>query len=201
MGRAKQLGGWLWQAWPIWAIAGIAGVNYGLFRLISYDRASVHSIVGPILQMVGGASVLYFLNKNMGAFNRGTLIQRVIEWVKSCPIRKKHYVLHAGSATIQAHSEAIATGQVTRGGETIQEQLDALKRLVEQHHKEMKDGDKKLRADLESTRDQLRSEISAKGEEIAKMRSLLATTVVGSVNPQFFGVLLLLYGTALPLIK
>lgn len=75
-----------------------------------------------------------------------------------------------------------------------------MKERVELYRKEMKEGDKKLRADLESTRDQLRSEISAKGEEITKMRILLATTVVGSVNPQFFGILLVLYGTLLPII-
>ncbi len=200
MSRAKQVGVWLWQAWPVWATMGLGGINIGLFRLIRYNTASVHGIAGPILQIVGGASVLYFLNKNMGVFSRGTLRQRVIAWIKACPLRKKHYVLHAGSASIQVHGGVSAAGQVTRSGETIQEQLDALKERVELYRKEMKEGDKKLRADLESTRDQLRSEISAKGEEITKMRILLATTVVGSVNPQFFGILLVLYGTLLPII-
>lgn len=201
MSRVRRMGHWLWQAWPVWAIGGLAGLNISLVQLIGYDMASVHAVVGPMLQMVGGAFVLYFLNENMGVFNRGTLIQRIVAWVKSCPLRKKHYALHAGSGAIQVQGGGTAMATVARSGETIQERLEILEKRIDEIRKEMHDGEKRLRADLESTREQLRSEIHEKAKEIAEVRSLIATTVVGSVNPQFFGILLVLYGTALPLVK
>jgi hypothetical protein len=64
----------------------------------------------------------------------------------------------------------------------------------------MKNGDETLQRAIESAKEELRSEHIDEGRKIAEMKSLLKNTVVGSVNSQFFGILLVFYGTTLPII-
>jgi hypothetical protein len=187
------------QAWPVWAALLLIGVNAVLYCVFRYEKDSVHRVAGIILQIVGGAFVLFSLNKNIGVFNQGTLGQRAARWWSSRPFRKRPDISLQVQDAIHIQTSGSAVLLSHRKIGSIEERVKELEKRIKELRKDMKDGEETLRRIIESAKQELKSELLEKGRSIAEMKSLLKTTVVGSVNAQFFGILLVFYGTALPL--
>jgi hypothetical protein len=176
------------------------GINVFLFQLFHYDRHLVHRLAGVTLQIVGGGFVLFSINKNMGVFNQATLGQRMTRWWRSRPFRKRGDISLQVQDAIHLQMSGSPVLLVHRKGGTIEERVQELEKRIEEFYKEMKNGDKALQKAIESAKEELRSEHIDEVRKIAEIKSLLKTTIVGSVNSQFFGILLVFYGTALPII-
>ena len=198
--KINQLRKWLLQAWPVWAIFLLIVLNVCLYRLFHYDRNLVHRFAGVALQIVGGAFVLFSLNKNMGVFKQGTLCQRVSQWWKSRPFFRKRI---DAEVRIQGAGHLHVTGSPVqlphRKLGTIEERVEELEKRIEEYRKEMTNGDDALRNEIISAKQELRAELSEKGRELAEVQSVLVTAVVSGVNSQLFGILLICYGTFLPI--
>lgn len=200
MKKISQVGKWLSQAWPVWVTLLLMGINVFLFQLFHYDRHLVHRLAGVTLQIVGGGFVLFSLNKNMGVFNQATFGQRIARWWRFCPFRKRENISLQVQGAIQYQYSGSPVLLTHRKGGTIEEKVEELEKRIEEFYKEMKNGDETLQRAIESAKEELRSEHIDEGRKIAEMKSLLKNTVVGSVNSQFFGILLVFYGTTLPII-
>lgn len=196
--RIRQFGKWLGQAWPLWTILLLVVTNTFLFHKLHYDRSSVHRTAGALLQIVGGSFVLFSLNKNMGVFNQGTLRERVSRWWRSRPFRNRAgiaiHTLEPGHFEVKGSDVRLIHQKIG-----IEERLQELEKRVEELYKEMKSGEDSLRQATGTVGEELRSALSEERIKITKIETLLETTAVGSVNFQFFGILVVCYGTALPL--
>ena len=189
---------WLWQAWPVWIALFLIVINILIFRWLHYDRGSVHKFVGAWLQIAGGVVVLFCLNKNIGLFKQGNIIQIIIQWWASRPFRRRR------DTTLEVHGASHMQVSGTPSlihvikPRTIEERMEELEGRVEQNYQEMKAGDKELRKNIESIKQEMRSTRSEILKMIAEQKSLVASIIVGEANLQFFGILLVIYGILLP---
>ena len=135
----------------------------------------------------------------MGVFNQGTLSQRIARWWRSYPFRKREDRSIQVQDAIHLQMSGSPVLLIHRKVGTIEEKIEELEKRIEEFYKEMQNRDETLQKAIESAKEELRSELIEKGRKIAEIKSLLETTVVGSVNSQFFGILLVFYGTALPI--
>jgi hypothetical protein len=173
-------------------------MNVWLYHFLHYDKAVIHKIAGVGLQIVGGAFVLFSLNKNMGVFKQGTLLQRVVRWIRSFPLIKRTVTLQVQSI---ASSAAVGTPTIraVQKGRSVEERIEELERRIAECFQEVSKTEERLRKRIESVKAELKSELSEKAKSIAEIESRLVATVVGSANSQVFGILLVFYGTILPL--
>ena len=200
MKKASLFGRWLWQAWPVWIVLLLIGLNICAYRLLQYDWDSVHRVAGAILQVMGGAFVLYFLNKNMGVFKKANFRKRIAEWWAFRPFRKiRDTILQVDDIN---HGHSLGTPALTpeKKAVTLEERIDVLEKRTEDYHQEMRANDDELQKNIESVKQEMRSGRSEDHKKIAEVESLVAQVVVGGANSQFFGILLVLYGTLLPVL-
>ena len=199
--KILQVGPWLWQAWPVCITLGLILANICAYRYFHYNWDSVHRVGGAFMQMAGGAFVLFSLNKNMGLFKQGTLGKRISRWWSLRPFRKtKNATLRVEGASLVSGAGSITSlGQVQKA-RTIEERVDELENRLNAFRQEAKTRDEELHKKIESIRQAMMSDRSEILKKVTELESLIATTVVGEANSQFFGILLVFYGTLLPVI-
>lgn len=196
----KQTGKWLGRAWPVWAVLAIAVLNILAYRLIQYDRTSVHTVAGSLLQIIGGGFVLFSLNSNLGLFKQGTLRQRVSRWWADRPFRKRSDITLQAHAAAHVHVGGEASVEIVTPAKKLEERIEQLEKNVERFRLEMGEKEQKLRGSIEAVRQEMRAGHSEINKKISDVERPMATAVIGGANLQFFGILLVFYGTLLPVL-
>lgn len=196
MKKIAQLVRWGFQAWPVWEILVFIAISMGAIFFFEIDKATVHKM-GIFLQSAGVVVVLYSLNKNMGVFKQASLYQRAFRWIKAFPLIKRDLKINvAGGIQVQSSVGNVTLQQWNKDW-TPEQKIEELKSRIATCFEDASRSDQEIREKIESVKMELSSEVQKSNKSIAEVRSKLESATIGSVNPQFFGVLLAIYGTVL----
>jgi hypothetical protein len=196
MNKVKQLVTWSLKAWPLLSVGIIAFVHYYLYR---YIGTSINKFIALFLQFIGGLVVLYSINDNIGTFKRRNLFSIFVEWLKSFPLIKKATTV-GKELDLRFSIEPSSIYHAERKCETVDEKLEEFKRQLDELRNLVFLKEIAIRNDISTIEIKFQDAISKNNADIRDVKKLLDDSIVGAVNLQLFGVLLVSYGAFLNLI-
>lgn len=197
MGRLRQIGTWLWRAWPFIVLGLIVAANCTLAGAIPARAPFIDKWTSALAQGVGSLVVIYSLSKNLGMFGRRGLWAVFVGWCREFPHgTPRSYVLHGEPAHFKLGGNG-AMMFVAGKSQTVEERVDALERqlaaMTEDLTKKMQD----LLQDVKSHKFQTLNAIAENRAAVVALADKVKETAVGGLLQQIFGVLLASYGILL----
>lgn len=149
-----------------------------------------------LLQILGGVSILIGINQDLGTFRNHGLLTLVANWFRSCPLFKKPKSTGA-APSILGTATVSATGRVTKECTSLEEEIEEIKRQIEECRNLVYEKEKLQNERLENFRKQMHSSISGVEGRLNKLSSQVEEVTLGGISSQFFGFILLLYAAVL----
>jgi hypothetical protein len=156
----------------------------------------LNKLIGALLQLIGGLSILVGINQNLGTFRNHGLLTLVSNWFRSFPLFKKPTIV-GFSASILGGATIEAVGRVTKKCRTLEEEIEEMKRQIDDCRNLIYEKEKLQNQRLENLRKEMHSSISGVQVKVDKLSSQVEETTVGGVDLQIFGLILLGYGAIL----
>ena len=193
MTRFKQFLKWVGKAWPVLWIFLIIILHISISSIPNIDNVLVNETIGMILPFIGVFFILYSINEDFQDFRNSTMLSSFKEYLKSCPLKKQSYVLAEASIQLSGLTGKIY-GSVNHTWSSTEEGLKELERRIEGLREHVNFVRKDTDEEIAKLRSELKTLDGKSKEEIKKVSYKLDKSVMGKVNHQLFGVLLIIYG-------
>lgn len=181
------------KPWPIWAIAMVYFIHNLIISLFHLNYSDVNHFIGPILQVLGGIIVLFVINGNIKTLKKENILKLVINWLKSCPLIKRHYTLNVDPAF---HSQISCMAKMTLKHKcnTIDELQEEFSRQIDELLEVINQKENVMIERISSVESKLKESINMGVQELQQVNQQLNDSVIGSVKEEVFGVFLVIYG-------
>ncbi len=193
MKRLKSMVKWMNEGWPFFIVLSLAGIHITLSFLPNTDMVLTNVFFGQALPLLGGIISLLSIDKDIQEFREMNMWSFVKKYWQSCPSKKQNYVLSASPVTYSLNVSK-PTLSVMKNWTTTEDGLKELERRIEELRKFITE----VKQDNENEHTKFRSELNTvigkSYEEIQEVINRLDRTVMGNINYQIFGFLLVLYG-------
>lgn len=193
MTRFKLFLQWARKAWPMLWILLIVILHISISSIPNIDNVLVNEIIGMVLPFIGVFFILYSINEDFQDFRNSTMLSSFKEYLKSCPLKKQRYALIA-EPIILSMTLGKAYLSEKRMWSTTEEGLKELERRIEDLREHVNNVCKDTDEEMAKLRSELEALHGKNKEEITQVRHQLDLSVMGKVNHQIFGALLIVYG-------
>jgi len=201
MKRFKLFCKWLWKAWPIIIFLFIGLIHLFLFSFISDEnRRFINTILSSSLQLIGGVIILFNINENIWDFRNENIFSRIKNYFRTCPLIKRNVDLSCHSVLLSAALVGKGTLSVKKSWETIEERFEELERRIDDLRDLISQMEKGFHKELSSAKATINESIKENRNKINDVNSLLDRTIMGDIEYQLFGILLVVYGFSLDIV-
>ena len=187
---------WISRAWPVLIVLALIVIQILIYSYVNIDQVLMNNIIGQVLPLIGGVFVIISINENIQDFRKINIFSLFKNYLKSCPLIKHNYVLDVSSITVST-TFGKPTLFVKRPWNTAKEGIKELERRIEELTNYLADIRKKTEEDLTKLRSELNTLIDNNDKEIKEVSHLLDKSVMGNIDIQFFGILLIVYGSVI----
>ena len=196
--RMKYMWSWLADAKFVW-LALVVNIIALFIALRPSTAEPVIRITGLVLQLFGIATVAWGISATRSLFGHRSLVQKVKEWVASCPLRHRDVVKAVSGISLSAsHGSARIYGTHTsEANASIELRLDALEKNVTSIHERISLAQKEHDDAIQKSRVALKCEETARREEDSAIRRKLEATGTGGVHISAIGASWLFIGVIL----
>jgi hypothetical protein len=197
---------WILKAWPalyliiIFVIHQIALRSYcidGISDFFCWSNSSINESLSFSFQIIGGLLIIYSIDNNIGLFKNKNLLSVAKEWLKSAPFIKQKTITINAQGIASAEAFGSCSVVVTKNPQTTEEHLQYLQEQIDYIKKDISSTKSGIQKDLDAMKDEYKENYSANNELIRDLRNKLETTAIGGIKVQIFGVLLMVYGSAI----
>ena len=196
MQRLRELGVWIWRAWPVVVLLFLGGIHLLALATLPAHSVMVNKLTGTAMQVVGGLVVLHSVNGNLGLFRNQTLAGVVVNWIRAFPMLKRSVTVSlTGVASIGVSGSA--TISTKRAATTVEERVAEVERQLEEFRVTVRAQDAALHRRIDDVKTELSSSISENQSAVKQISDQLESTAVGGFKQQAFGVMLAIYGAAI----
>lgn len=183
---------WVWRAWPPIVVLGIFCVHLLLIFSLHLNARIVNATVSFCCQLLGGAFVLYSINRNVDIIMGENFYSIFVNYLREFPLPKRSVALEAQSvATIMGGATLKGIG--ARHPKSIEEKIEYLQEQIDELRKDLQQESNHRTAQIAD----LSQKMSAKTQETeSALRSIKSKVkkTLGGVTGGVFGVLLVFYG-------
>lgn len=200
LNKSKLILLWLLRAWPLWIeILIVLGHILALQACIDiaikcWPDEEINKLIALFLQLLGGGLILVSIDSNLTSFSKTSLYLVFANYLRSFPLRKRHYTLtaNAGKYTIKGKRAKLKHTKhpknVNEYIEYLQEQIDKIESDANSYFDE---NDARI--------DKLETHLNKKTDEsISGLKELEATignSTRSSISIQLMGVFLMIHGS------
>jgi len=190
-----QLLSWFWRAWPILIIVFLAMLHFFVFKIFDIENNQVNKVISAFFQIGGGLIVLISINNNMGIFKGRNLVQIVGKFFSDFPFFRRCPVEEKPELMAKAVIGFSATISSKRKCATLEEWVEEFQRQIEECRKLMDENEKFFRSSIDSLKESLNKKFLEINGKVDVINQSLTRSFVGGMKAQFFGVLLVIYGS------
>lgn len=185
---------WIWRSWPIVIPAIFIIIHIYILKIFPGNVSEINKTVSLVAQITGGLSILYSIDSNIGIIKKLNLFDIIRNYLKEFPLLIKNVTLD-----IQGSMHAVTTSNadvtVGRNPQTIEEKIDYLQEQITDLQKDLKDKAKSLDDKIKKETEALKKQIQEIKNEVGKVKQQIEEVSIGGIKIQFFGVMLILYGS------
>jgi len=194
MTRILVLVKWFWRAWPILVPVALLIAHYITINFCKLDIIQFNKIASLSLQILGGIIVLYSIDSNIGIINNESLFIIIKKWVTSMPIFIKPVTLQVDSTrhTMTAHPAKLRVGNST---DTIEGKIKYIQQQIEWLKEDLNDEVKHLKDSIQNTDKRISKDVSDIRARVNLITNKVEKVSIGGFKVQFFGVMLMIYGS------
>jgi hypothetical protein len=109
--------------------------------------------------------------------------------------------VHGAVASLLGDSTLKATASVKRNWNNTDEGILELERRIDELNGRLSSMNQEIEKKISNCENDLSTQIAGNNKEISKVAELLEKTIMGNINYQVFGVLLILYGVAISIFQ
>ena len=171
----------------------LVSVNLVLWSIYSDDRALINKCFSLFLQLIGGGSILYSIDSNFEAFQKGNMISAFKKYWKECPIFKQHYYLNAEPAIIKTKM-GMANSRLVRNPKTVEETLAYLQEQIDHFDVLIRANEVAIEKKCGELKDMIEKQANELNTVSKRAEKRIEDIVLGGVNAQIFGLFLLVHG-------
>lgn len=199
MDKTRQLLLWLSKLWPIIVVVLIGLCHYVAIQIVEKNSVDfINKSIASIAQIIGGLTVLVNINQNLGLFNRGNILLSALNFLQSFPFFPKDEPItgrgRIGTSLCQVYGE----GHVGKPCTTLEEKINEAQRQIDELRELIYRKESKILSSIKEMDESLKELIYKNQNDINRLKGLVENNVIGGINVQFFGVLLVIYGAAIP---
>ncbi len=191
---------WCFRAWPVWLIIDIGILHIFLLSFSPINDEILNSIISQVLLVVGALFILLSLNASIIDFRKTGMFSLFINYIKEFPHIKRKTV-HGAVASLLGDSTLKATASVKRNWNNTDEGILELERRIDELNGRLSSMNQEIEKKISNCENDLSTQIAGNNKEISKVAELLEKTIMGNINYQVFGVLLILYGVAISIFQ
>lgn len=194
MNTILRLFKWSWRAWPVLVLIVLIFFHLLLVNFLCLNASTINKTISLISQLVGGLLILYTVDSNIGIINKKNLFSIFANYLREFPLIKRSVVIeaHGISMGTSAYKARVTVGRnpksIEEKIEFLQEQINEVKRDIEQESRDINEKidrySKEMNIKIQETKSTILN-IETKMEEVS----------IGGIKAQFFGVLLMIYGS------
>lgn len=184
---------WFLRTWPVLVPGLLCAAHIAVSAICSIDISDTNKIISLVLQIVGGLLILYSIDSNIGVVNNNSLFTLFTSWLKSFPLIKRSYTLHADSVSIKTtvHAAKIRLGGP---GRTTEERIEYLQKQIKWLKDDLNEEVKRLKGLVAGVEQRTNNEIANIRTAIGSVDQKITAISVGGIGWQVFGVLLMIHG-------
>jgi hypothetical protein len=185
---------WVGRAWPVLGVSVIL-LGHWFFLCLAPDHSQIiNKTIALLLQISGGLLVLYSVDTNIGVIRGSSLFSDLRKYLGDCPLFRKTYVVKLRGVSAGALGGR-ARLSVRRDPKSVEERLDYLQEQLNEIRKDYQVDIAELSARIEQHKEVTDSLLTRLEQSIRQIDLKVAAVSVGGIKVQFFGVLLLIYGS------
>jgi len=160
---------------------------------INIDEEVIHNLFGQGLPLIGGFTVLLSLNKDVQDFRNQNILSFYNDRLKLHSLKRQDYVMGTVSGSIIATFGKIRA-TVRKLSITTEEKLKELDEGLENLSDDFSQYEKKINNELSNLRSEINIVKETIDEKNKKVSQRLDEAIIGNIDYQIFGVLLIFYG-------
>ena len=186
---------WILRMWPILVPVLLASLHYLGFNQVSLNWEEINQIIPPVVQVIGGVLVLYSIDSNLGIANNTSLYDIFVSYLKSFPLIQRNVTLYPESITSQC---TVSSPKVRAFGptNTVDEKIDHLQQQIEWLKEDLADEIKNLNTLIQNSESRTTESLTTIGKKVKGVENKVSELTIGGLKIQIFGVLLIIYGSA-----
>ncbi len=194
MNRVRRLIIWFWRAWPVIVLAGLLGTHVFLIQHFSTCKSDINKTISLFTQIVGGLIILYSIDSNIGIIKKINLLGVFVRYLKEFPLFTKNVTLNIQGA-VHSTFGCHAALTVARNPKTIEEKIEYLQEQITEVKNELISQTKTLDEKIDKETKGLKKQIQKAQSELGQVKRQIEDVSIGGIKIQFFGVLLMVYGS------
>lgn len=193
MKRIKMLLNIMRDLWPFFVTIAILIIHVTMTYCINIDEEVIHNLFGQGLPLIGGFTVLLSLNKDVQDFRNQNILSFYNDRLKLHSLKRQDYVMGTVSGSIIATFGKIRA-TVRKLSITTEEKLKELDEGLENLSDDFSQYEKKINNELSNLRSEINIVKETIDEKNKKVSQRLDEAIIGNIDYQIFGVLLIFYG-------
>lgn len=179
--------------WPFFVTIAILIIHVTMTYCINIDEEVIHNLFGQGLPLIGGFTVLLSLNKDVQDFRNQNILSFYNDRLKLHSLKRQDYVMGTVSGSIIATFGKIRA-TVRKLSITTEEKLKELDEGLENLSDDFSQYEKKINNELSNLRSEINIVKETIDEKNKKVSQRLDEAIIGNIDYQIFGVLLIFYG-------
>ncbi len=191
---------WVWRAWPIIIIILLCCIHYILIINFDFEAKTLNGIITHSTQIIGALLILYTIDSNIGIIKGGNILQLIKNYFREFPRIKKSKSFTVTSY-VSTSANVTAIPPIQRSITTIEEKLDYLQEQISDLAKKMNLQIETLRDEIHGNKVKVDKELNQAKKELIGIKSIIEKVSIGDIKIQFFGGLLMIYGTIIDFIN
>jgi len=151
MNNLKAIPRWVLRAWPLLWFLFLVFLHFAFLHLpciseelFCWENGSINKSASLILQVSGGALVIYSIDSNIAVFKGNRLKGEFINYLKEFPLRKKHITLQAESGNFKITGHPVSL-TATKNPKSIEEHIEYLQEQINSNLLLQQNSDKELK--------------------------------------------------------
>jgi len=192
---------WIWRGWPvvIWALIiflhQVSSNSYCIEAFPCWSNQQVDKTLSFSLNLIGGLLVLYSIDSNLGLFRQGGIFSLFMKWLKSFPMVKGKPIVIRPSSINSTSSVGNPRIQLNKTPETIEEMYKFTTEQIAFLKSDIKEQRKHSDLQINALSSKVSTENARVNKSLSSINQQLKAVAIGGFKIQFFGVLLVIYGS------
>ncbi|MEK6772082.1 MAG: hypothetical protein AABY62_10680 [Pseudomonadota bacterium] len=185
---------WLWRAWPVLFLLVLIWFHLLLIYYFYPNASTINKTTSLILQIVGGLLILYTVDSNIGIINKKSLFAIFANYLREFPLIRRSAVIESqGISTSSSVGKAKLT--VGRNPQSLEEKIEYLQEQINEVKRDIEQESRDLNEKIEHQSKEMNIKIQETKSALQNIESKIVEVSIGGIKVQFFGVLLVVYGS------
>jgi len=194
MNKLRQVFVWFLRAWPVIILVLLICAHIALINRYLNSWSLINKTISLITQITGGLIILYSIDSNIGIIKKLNLFEICTNYLKEFPSFRKNVTFEThGSNHVTMSPNAKLS--FNRSPKSLEEKIDYLQKQITEVKQEIADQTKSLNERINKESSELKKLIENTKIELGQVKKQIEDVSIGGIKIQFFGVLLIIYGS------